>query len=89
MLMIGSRPRIHALSRSVSRVGALRARNRDPYILNRHGIRTTDQWQFEHDETATNFCAVGVHTLVYQLAFVCAPRNTTDGLDVTSSVLAI
>jgi hypothetical protein len=89
MLMIGSRARIHALSRSVSRVGILRARNRDQYILNRHGIRTTDQWQLEHDETATDSCAVGVHTLVYQLAFVSAPRNTTDGLDVTSRVLAI
>jgi hypothetical protein len=89
MLMIGSRARIHALSRSVSRVGILRARHRDPYILNRHDIRTTDQWQFEHGETATSSCAVGVHTLVYQLAFVSAPRNTTDGLDVTSRVLAI
>jgi hypothetical protein len=89
MLMIGSRARIPALSRSVSRVGILRARHRDQYILNRHGIRTMDQWQFEHDETATNSCADGVHTLVYQLAFVSAPRNTTDGLDVTSRVLAI
>ena len=73
----------------MSRVGILRARHRDPYVLNRHGIRTTDQWQLEHDETATKSCAVGVHTLVYQLNFVSAPRKKIDGLDVTSSVLAI
>jgi hypothetical protein len=82
MLMIGSRARIHVLSRSVCGVGILRARHRDPYILNRRGIRTTDQWQFEHDETATNVCAVGVHKLVYLLAFVSAPRNIRHGLDV-------
>ena len=75
MLMIGSRARIHILSRSVSGFGILRARHRDPYILIRHGIRTTDQWRLEHDETATNSCAVCVHKLVYQFAFVHTPRH--------------
>ena len=62
-------------------VDILRARHRELYKPSRHEIRTTDQWQFEDDGTATDHCAVALHMLIYLLAFRSAPRDTRIGLD--------